>query len=107
MTFTPFEVLCSLCVIAMLVMNLRVGMSVAALKAEFKSDLGQVVIQVERLRAEHAKEQAELLKSLMGTLASGFGDGAASTERHNSNTKRIDAIDARLAGIDQRIADIA
>ena len=107
MTFTPFEILTALCVIAMLVMNLRVGMSVNALTAKFERDLARVELQVANLRTEIAKDQAALLQQLMKTITQGFVNRNESQAMHDANTKRLDGIDEDIKALAQRVADIA
>lgn len=106
---------------SMLIMNLRVTSAVNGLEAHFKTDLAKVELSIVNSRAASQKDIGDLkldlanmrtklaedtssqYQRIMSNMESGFASKQISTEQHASNTKRLELIEGRLAGIEERL----
>lgn len=89
--------------VGMLVMNLRVTSAMSELKSGFTVDLSKVELQIANLRADFAKEQAEMYRQVTTNLSTMYMNRKESEQMHLANSQRLDRIDSELRSLNERM----
>jgi hypothetical protein len=106
---------------SMLIMNLRVTGAVKDLESHFLRDLSKVELSIEKsssqskeqiaglkldlanMRTRLAEDTAAQYQRIMTNMEAGFASKQLALEQHASNTKRLDLIEGRLLGVEERL----
>lgn len=102
MTFSPFEVVSALAVVAMLILNLSLRSGLATLKITFERDLNGVQLQLANMRTEIARDQVELLEK----ITNGFVPRREAEAFQDANTERLKGLHNELRALAVRVGDI-
>lgn len=93
--------------ILLLVLNLKVGWAMQAMKAEMAHDLGKIEIQVANLRTEAANNKADLYQRVMDNVGRMYAARETQETMHRANTQRLDSIEDDVKALAQKIGDIS
>lgn len=106
---------------SMLIMNLRVTGAVKDLEAHFmrdlskvelsiiksssaaKEDVGGLKLDLANMRTRLAEDASNQYSRIMSNMESGFASKQLALEQHTSNSKRLELIEGRLTGIEERL----
>lgn len=79
---------------------------VAELKNSCNEDMGDLKLDIANLKTDIAKEYSSLYKQIMENMNTTYMSREMSTQMHSSNLKRLDGLDGRFGGVEERLDGI-